>query len=158
MKRAQEILKKCTALASKPNAETFPELVDCIVWLRFGLAIAYGLYLGPKIGAIKLLFGLNVVTFVPIMYCQLLLLADMDSYQSLHFAGVPNALGMLLLVWVFACTLHYTEDEMKLAAALVLQQVVARQDPDDVAVAGDVAAAAAVEETVPIPVQEETEF
>ena len=131
LKRVREILRKFAWIGSKPTPESFPELIDCIIGLRLILAISYGLYLGPTVGAVHALFGLNIVTFLPILYCQLILLADMDAFKNIHFVGVPNALALLILVWILGYTRHFSEQELKLAASVVLQHVVAKQDPDD---------------------------
>jgi hypothetical protein len=131
LKRFNIILQKLAAIGSKPTPESFPELEDCIVWLRFVLAIGYGTYLGSTPGALACLFGLNVITFIPILYCQMILLADMDAYKNLHFAGVLNALAMMILTWIFGFTRHFSADELKMASIVVLQQIVANADPDD---------------------------
>lgn len=131
-KRFQDILRKFATIGSKPTFDSFPELEDCIIWLRFVLAVSYGIYLGPNSGALGCIYGLNIITFIPILYCQVLLLADMDSYKNLHFVGLPNALAMMMLTWIFGFTRHYSAEELKLASAVVIQQyVVAQQDPED---------------------------
>ena len=130
-KRLQDILRKFSAIGSKPTLESFPGLEDCILWMRFLLAIGFGMYLGPTAGALGFMYGLNIITFLPILYCQLLLLADLDSFKNLHFVGVPNALAMMLLVWIFGFTRQYSAEELKLASAVVLQQILPPQDPHD---------------------------
>jgi hypothetical protein len=87
-------------MGSRPTPETFPELPTCIVWVRGGLALLL-LLLKPREGATSVLLGLNVITFVPILWCQLYLLADTQQYQNLNFAGVPNALALYILVWIY---------------------------------------------------------
>ncbi|KAI2493410.1 hypothetical protein MHU86_21109 [Fragilaria crotonensis] len=131
LKRFQQILRKFAAVGSKPTPESFPELEDCIVWLRFIIAIAYGTYLGSTPGALACILGLNVITFIPVLYCQMILLADMDEYKNLHFAGVLNALAMMILTWIFGFTRHFSADELKMASMVVMQQIVVNQDPDD---------------------------
>ncbi|KAI2497156.1 hypothetical protein MHU86_17359 [Fragilaria crotonensis] len=131
LKRFQHILRKFAAVGSKPTPESFPELEDCIVWLRFIIAIAYGTYLGSTPGALACILGLNVITFIPVLYCQMILLADMDEYKNLHFAGVLNALAMMILTWIFGFTRHFSADELKMASMVVMQQIVVNQDPDD---------------------------
>ena len=65
-------LKKFFAMGSGPTLETFPELVDIVVWSRFVLAIIYGgmLARGNQSGAKVLLFALNFVAFMPMLYCS----------------------------------------------------------------------------------------
>eukprot|EP00545_Synedropsis_sp_CCMP1620_P001670 CAMPEP_0119016814 /NCGR_PEP_ID=MMETSP1176-20130426/14511_1 /TAXON_ID=265551 /ORGANISM="Synedropsis recta cf, Strain CCMP1620" /LENGTH=106 /DNA_ID=CAMNT_0006970357 /DNA_START=231 /DNA_END=551 /DNA_ORIENTATION=+ len=106
------------------------------------------------------------------MYCQLMLVADMDSYtdQSLHFVGVAQSIGLLMLVWLFGFTQVHAPEEAKLVAAMIVQQVVQQQqngnedgstgNPDEFDAAA--AAEAAVDGTVgaaeaAIPV-EQSEF
>lgn len=169
MKKYNIIIGKFFAIGSKPTEATFPELPDCVLWLRFCLAILYGLYLGPKAGAVNALFGMNIVTFVPIMYCQLLLVADMDSYEevSLHFVGVAQAIGLVLLVWIYGFTQLHAPEEAKLVAAMIVQQVVQQQqaggDPEEFdaaasATAEGVAEQAAAASESAIPVEPESEF
>lgn len=146
------------------------------MWVRGFLAILYGLYLGntDTMGAVNLLFGLNLVAFIPIMYCQFLLNADGETWENrLIFVGIPNAAGLLLLVWIFVYSQTHADEEAQFMSKMVLYEVSKRQDPpdyfDDATAAGmkqqvimeDAAAAPvpeppAVEEAV-IP-EEESEF
>ena len=66
------VLYKFFALNSKPNAKTFPELPTVILWVRFILATGYGTWLGmsSQKGAAGVMFGLNFIAFVPILYCN----------------------------------------------------------------------------------------
>ena len=123
MKHFPEILGKLVAVGSKPTPESFPELLDCVIWIRFFLASSFGLYLGltAAAGGAYLVYGLNIITFIPILYCQMILLTDMDSYKDLLFAGVFNAMGMLLLTWIFGYSQFFSSEELKVAAALFLQ-------------------------------------
>jgi hypothetical protein len=70
--KGPSVLQKFFALNSKPTHDTFPELPDAIVWMRFVLALCYGAWLGiaNQRGGSGVLFGLNCVTFVPILYCS----------------------------------------------------------------------------------------
>jgi hypothetical protein len=138
-KRFGDILKKFTAIGSKPTPDSFPELVDCMIWLRFGIALAFGLYLGSitMTGGVYCIFGLNLITFIPIFYCQFLLVADMDAYKSsLYFAGVPNAFALFLLIWILCFTWQYSDEETKVAtsAAVILPSLIPRIDPDDIVI------------------------
>lgn len=40
--------------------------------------------------------------------------ADMDSYKSIKFAGVPNALCLSLLIWIAIFTMQHEESELSL--------------------------------------------
>mmetsp|Transcript_31302 Transcript_31302/g.56735 ORF Transcript_31302/g.56735 Transcript_31302/m.56735 type:complete len:150 (+) Transcript_31302:111-560(+) len=119
-----KILKKSVAFGSQPNASTFPELVDVLIWMRFVIAFIYGIQLSRKteLGAVGLLYGLNAVAFVPIMY-TILLKANMDSYVgNIMFAGVPNALALLLLMWIYCYTLNNGSEEAALAKMIDVMQ------------------------------------
>lgn len=114
--------KKFTACNSSPSALTYPQLPDSIIYLRIFLGIAYGTSLGYRenstsvalTGAVGIVFGINVVVFIPILYLQFYLNAKIDSYKkSLNFVGVVNGLAAMLLVWV---TLFTALHEMELEA------------------------------------------
>ena len=91
--------------------------------MRFCLGILYGCWLGvgtarSNSGA-NLIFGLNFVSFVPIVYCTIYLGADSDSYENkLLFSGVLNSVALLLLVWIYFYTAEHEDDEQILSAAL----------------------------------------
>jgi len=70
-----------------------------------------------------MLYGLNVVAFVPIMYTKLLG-ADLDSYDNIIFAGVPNALALLLLVWIYCYSLDNASEEATLAEMINVMRTV----------------------------------
>ena len=40
--------------------------------------------------------------------------ADVESYKSLQFAGVPNALCLSLLIWIAIFTMRHEEAELSL--------------------------------------------
>lgn len=124
----KELFKKLVAFGSKPNATTFPELLDMVIWLRGFLAIAYAMHLRGKTSGATLLFGLNVITFLPFIYCSTFLGVDSDSYENLTFAGVPNCLALFLLVWIYFYTLDNTDEEARLAGMLNILQTVTTGD------------------------------
>lgn len=116
-------LAKFFAINSKPTKETFPELPDMIVWFRCILAIVYGLWLGTRgvarTGGANAIFGLNFVAFVPVVYCSTFLGADQESYNNrLLFAGVVNAVALLMLIWIYMYTLDHEADEQILSTFL----------------------------------------
>ena len=110
MSKIKSQLKKFVSINSKPNQDTFPELPDVIVWFRFALALLYGSFLGlsnHSKGAAGILFGLNFISFIPVLYCNFILGADSDSYGSkLYFSGVLNSLALMLLIWILECPGH----------------------------------------------------
>lgn len=64
--------------------------------------------------------ALNFVSFAPMVYCMIILQADSDSYGGkLLFAGLPNALALVLLIWIYFYTSAHEEDEQKLKSLLV---------------------------------------
>jgi len=119
--KVKEIMKKFLSPNSKPNMDTFPELVDCIVWLRFALAVFFGLWIGNESqnrGGANIMFGLNFIAFLPILYCQTFLGADQDSYGSkLYFSGIVQGLALALLIWIYFYTESHPEDEAVFASA-----------------------------------------
>lgn len=119
--KKKNLLLQFLAINSKPNKDTFPELPDLIVWMRFVLAIAYGSWLGlsGQKGAAGIIFGLNFVTFVPIVYCSTFLGADAESYGTkLYFSGVVNGVSLLMLLWIYFHTLDHAEEEKLLSEVL----------------------------------------
>ena len=118
------VLGKFLSPGSKPTAESFPELPDCITWMRFFLAINYGIYMGltevtNERGAVPLLMGLNFVAFAPMLYASVLLQADNESYAGkLLFVGLPNAMSLVVLIWIYYYTLIHEEEEASLTRML----------------------------------------
>eukprot|EP00560_Eucampia_antarctica_P009001 CAMPEP_0197825598 /NCGR_PEP_ID=MMETSP1437-20131217/2647_1 /TAXON_ID=49252 ORGANISM="Eucampia antarctica, Strain CCMP1452" /NCGR_SAMPLE_ID=MMETSP1437 /ASSEMBLY_ACC=CAM_ASM_001096 /LENGTH=81 /DNA_ID=CAMNT_0043425653 /DNA_START=282 /DNA_END=527 /DNA_ORIENTATION=+ len=53
------------------------------------------------------------------MYLNFILNANVDSYTSINFVGLPNAIALMLLIWIFMFTLEHEEDELALVSALV---------------------------------------
>eukprot|EP00559_Dactyliosolen_fragilissimus_P002550 CAMPEP_0184866996 /NCGR_PEP_ID=MMETSP0580-20130426/24631_1 /TAXON_ID=1118495 /ORGANISM="Dactyliosolen fragilissimus" /LENGTH=146 /DNA_ID=CAMNT_0027366979 /DNA_START=58 /DNA_END=498 /DNA_ORIENTATION=- len=109
--------KKFTASNSRPTAVTYPDLPDDITWFRLVLGIIYGITLGCREisgenmkGSVGVLFGLNVIIFIPVLYLNFFLNANTDTYKNLNFAGVSNSLALLLLIWTIVFTyLHENE-------------------------------------------------
>lgn len=57
--------------------------------------------------------------------------ADMNSYKSLRFAGVPNALCLSLLIWIAIFTMQHEEAELSLG------KIISRSTTLEVLGAGD---------------------
>lgn len=120
----KSIVEKLLTPNSKPTMESFPELPDCIIWLRFVMALCYVSWLilspsGGRRGGANLLLGLNFVTFVPVIYCQWYLGADSVSYgNSLLFGGVVQSLAAVLLIWAYFYTESHPEDVAIFASAM----------------------------------------
>ena len=70
------------------------------------------------------LFGLNIITFLPMFWFNSYLDAKTDSYKSLNFAGVINGLAFMILVWVILFTWEHGDEEASLGK--VIAEVVAR--------------------------------
>lgn len=125
----KDVLKKLVAFGSKPTPATFPQLLDIVIWLRALLAIGYAFRLRGSSGGAGVIFGLNVISFFPWMYCSVALGVDTDSYDNLLFAGIPNCLALMLLIWIYFYTIDNVEAESKLTAMInVLQAVTAGED------------------------------
>mmetsp|Transcript_16742 Transcript_16742/g.40807 ORF Transcript_16742/g.40807 Transcript_16742/m.40807 type:complete len:149 (+) Transcript_16742:100-546(+) len=121
-KSEKTVLQKLLAVNSKPTKETFPELPDALIWLRAGLAVAYGCWLGMSTMASEgagLLMGINLITFVPFIFCSTYLGANTDSYGSqILTSGTFNALALLLLIWIWFYTAEHENEENAIVAAL----------------------------------------
>mmetsp|Transcript_16334 Transcript_16334/g.19960 ORF Transcript_16334/g.19960 Transcript_16334/m.19960 type:complete len:156 (+) Transcript_16334:160-627(+) len=111
--------KKFTAFNSSPTASSYPDLPQSITYLRLFLGLAYGISLGFREnipgthlnGSIGIIFGLNVVTFLPILYMSFYLNVDTDTYKGLNFAGTFNGMAVMTLVWVIFFTMLHEEEE-----------------------------------------------
>ncbi|KAL7485185.1 hypothetical protein ACHAW6_010786 [Cyclotella cf. meneghiniana] len=115
------LLHKCKAYHSQPNATTFPELPTVTTWMRFLLGGLYGVSLGLRDetrGVIGALFGLNVITFLPMFWFNSYLDADIDSYKSLNFVGVANAFAFMMLIWILLFTWEHGEEEISLGKVI----------------------------------------
>jgi hypothetical protein len=119
--RVKGIMKKFLSPNSKPTFKTFPELVECIVWLRFVLAVFFGIYAGTTSrsgGGGNILVALNFIAFPPIVYCQSFLAADQESYGTkLYFSGIPQALALAMLIWIYFYTESHAQDEAAFVSA-----------------------------------------
>lgn len=102
---------------SKPDATTVPELPIITTWIRFIIGALYGISLGVRNetnGLTGVLFGLNVITFVPMVWFNSYLDANIESYKALNFVGVPNAFALMLLIWIAIFTMQHEEAESSL--------------------------------------------
>ena len=131
----ESVLSKFFAINSKPTKETFPELPNIVVWVRCILAIAYGVWLGMnpgnRGGAVNLLYGMNLVTFLPVMYCSTLLGADQDSYENkIMFSGVLSSFALMLLIWTYMYTLQHENDTQALLT--ILMNAMPKNDEDSI--------------------------
>ncbi len=106
---------------SKPDVMTCPSLPEYMIWFRLVIGAAYGLSLGLRgqMGGVGLLFGLNAITFIPLLYVKFYLGANIESYQqSISLAGIPNAIALMLLLWIILFTMEHTHDEAALTSFL----------------------------------------
>jgi hypothetical protein len=119
------VLQKAMMMNSQPTEQTFPELPYVIIWMRFLIALIYGTALGIRNirGSIMILNTINLVTFIPYMYCRFYLNVTMEQYNNhqLLFVGVLPAAALALLIWIYYFTLHH-EMEMELLTKLILEQ------------------------------------
>ncbi len=117
------ILKKFLSPNSKPTYESFPELVDCVIWIRFVLAVCFGIYAGTqgRVGGGNILVALNLIAFPPIVYCQSFLSADPESYGiKLLFSGLVQALALAVVIWTYFYTAAHEQEEAAFAAAFAI--------------------------------------
>jgi hypothetical protein len=151
-------LSRFLAVGSKPTYETFPELPEAITWMRFVMAIGYGLSLGFNLtqGWVPLLYALNFIAFGPVLYAVVVLQADNDSYgNKLLFAGLHNCIALILLIWIYFYTKHHEQEEQALEGLLAM----ARQNMAGSDTSGDESSAeVSGGEQEAVPPQEESEF
>lgn len=111
--------------------QEFPELVDYLTWLRATLAFVYGIWIGVSSSQQKsramanIILAFNLVCFMPLAYTMTYLRCDQESYGAkLIFAGVPQGLALVLLVWIYLFTESHGQDEAVFAAAIAKSAVI----------------------------------
>ncbi len=112
---------------------------DFLFFIYSPSGLAYGISLGMREsnhdgslkGAMGILFGLNVITFLPIMYMSFFLNAVTDSYKYLNFAGVQNGLAFMMIVWTFFFTMLNEDVESELNSVVIKTIVNAAVGGDD---------------------------
>lgn len=131
--------KKFTAFNSSPTEKTYPNLPQNITYLRLFLGLAYGISLAfreniPNTtlnGSAGLIFGLNVITFIPIFFMNYYLNVDTDAYKGVTFAGVMNGMALMVLVWLIFFTMLHEEEEKILTDGLVLTRASGSDSAND---------------------------
>lgn len=131
--KVKSVIVKALAVNSKPTEQSFPELPDVLIWFRGALGLAYGMYLGLKgirSGSAPVQ-AVNLITFIPFLYCRLFLGVEGDHFASqMYFSGTFNALALFMLIWIYLYTTEHEEDEMRLASLLVSSNVFGAPTPD----------------------------
>lgn len=130
--KLKSVIKKALSFNSKPTEDSFPELPTVLIWLRFLLAISNGTYLGMNgaMGGAVMLHTLNLIAFIPVMYCRLYLGTGMNEYGSkVIFSGLLPAIALSTLLWIYLFTALHAEAEGKLASMLI--STVVQQLPVD---------------------------
>jgi hypothetical protein len=98
------------------------------------IAVLYGFFLNrdkPAALAPMLLSALNLITFIPTMYCKLFLGVKGEAFaMSMIFSGLGQAMAMFFLIWIYCFTSYYEMEEAKTAALLVVQTVMNNNDTD----------------------------
>ena len=85
---------------------------------------------------------------------MIILQADNDSFGGkLLFAGLPNAMALVLLIWIYFFTLNHEDEEQKLKSLLV-EIVTNVGGGGEINAAGDTA----TEESAFVPPADEPEF
>lgn len=157
VKKLPALFRKAVAINSKPTEETFPELPTILIWMRFVLGAAFGTYVGlkgVKSGAIALQ-ALNMVAFLPFVYCRMYLGTEGDAFgTSIIFAGTVQAVALALLLWIYFYTAQMEEQELNFIDVLIPPA----DETVDGGVGGGDPADAVVEETLSVPIQEQDEF
>lgn len=107
LQKIQPVARKAIAFNSQPTEESFPELPTVLIWIRFLLATAYGCMLGYRSmrSLVMLLHTLNLVAFVPVMYCRMYLRISEDTFPlKIIFSGLFQAVALALLLWIYGFT------------------------------------------------------
>jgi hypothetical protein len=133
--KLRAVLRKAVAINSKPTEETFPELPEVLVWIRFCIAVGYGIFLGLKgvRSGFMCLQALNLITFLPIMYCRFFLGAESGHFESqVIFSGTLNAVALCLLIWIYFFAAEHTDQERRLADLLISMSIPGGDDASGV--------------------------
>jgi hypothetical protein len=122
-------------------------LVDYMTWIRAVLALTCGVWISIQSttslaavstraggGAANLIFAFNIVCFtpLPVAYTITYLRVDKESHGAkLLFAGVPQGIAVVLLIWIWVYTSSHEADEMVFAAALGKGDIDGNDTPTD---------------------------
>ena len=67
-----------------------------------------------------MLQALNLITFIPMAYCNFYLRTPKGQFESkILFAGLLNALALCLLVWIYFYTAANQNEEVRFASLLM---------------------------------------
>lgn len=122
MQKLWIVLIKFFSINSKPTQETFPELPTVLIWMRCFVAIVYGSVLGTRNvrGGLMILNAINLLTFLPVMYCRFYLGTGVEEFRmALLFSGLVPSIALFLLLWIYLYTQHHEEAAEKLASLLL---------------------------------------
>jgi len=71
--------------------------------MRLLLGLCWGVSLGLRSveGGLGIISGIGLIYFVPLLYVETFLKADLESYKTpnLNMTGVVNAIALLILAW-----------------------------------------------------------
>ena len=123
-----------TAFQSAPNVKSYPNLPEHIIYFRLVLGLLCGLYFAFReyqqvynpnttyimSGFVGIVASLNFVMFIPVMFVNFYLNADLDSFKGrLNFTGLINGVSLAILIWILAFTWVHDKEEMILNQALI---------------------------------------
>jgi hypothetical protein len=95
----------------------------------------YGLFLNrdkPVGLAPMLISALNLIAFIPTMYCKLALGVKGDAFaMPMIFSGLFPAMATFFLIWIYTYTSYYEMEAAKIAALLVVQQTIMNMNGTD---------------------------
>jgi hypothetical protein len=120
--KIQSAFRKAIAFNSQPTEESFPELPTVLIWLRFGLATAYGCLLGYNgtRSVLMLIQTLNLLAFLPVMYCRMYLRISQDTFpMQTVFSGLFQGVALALLLWIYGFTAAHEVPLEQLSSLLV---------------------------------------
>ena len=71
-------------------------------------------------GFVGIIASLNFIMFIPVMFVNFYLNADLDSFKGkLNFTGVTQGLSLALLIWILVFTWIHDKEEGMLSQALI---------------------------------------
>jgi hypothetical protein len=92
-------------------------------------------------GGANLMFALNVITFVPILYTTTYLGANQEAFGTkLLFGGVVQGFALSMLIWIYFFTEFHADDEAAFVSVFsnLMMNSIAKELNTDAASAGEV--------------------
>lgn len=122
IQRWMYLLNKFTTINLNPTEENFHELPTVLLWIRFLLALMFGIFIGQKNerGVSHIVQTINLIIFLPVMYCRMYLNVPSKVFpMQVLFSGTVNAISLTMLIWIYYFTHHNATEKQMLTSMLL---------------------------------------